>query len=41
MNKNTNFLFVLLELIFGISWRYMAGSIITMVMIKAICNTFM
>lgn len=41
MNKNSNFLFGMLQLIFGIIWRIVAGYMFTIVMIKAICNTFM
>lgn len=41
MNKNSNFLFWLIELIFGISWRLAAGYLFTMVMIKTIFQKFM
>lgn len=41
MNKNSSFLFVMLQLIFGIIWRFIASYMFALAMVKAICNTFM
>lgn len=41
MNKNSNFLFIMMKLIFEISWRVIAGYMFTIVMVKAILKQFM
>lgn len=41
MNKNSNFLFAMIKLIFEINWRIIAGYMFTAAMVKAILRQFM